>query len=175
MANITKKLTQLLYLGANPLLLTSLPTEIKQQIRLIRQVNGAGTGYVSFNPGSGVNSLTQVVGRSPQAHVIVEALSSDPDFVLNDFSAIASGIATEDTILLAGPDGVVVSEYEEAFTASSPVNLTAIFTSGGGVIEYSVNEGETWGTLPTIIPPGVSFILRVQHTNAFSATVTLTY
>jgi hypothetical protein len=114
MANINKKLTQLLYLGGSPLLLASLPTEIKQQIRLIRQINGAGTGYVSFNPVSGVNSLTQVSTGGPQGHVTVEAMSNNPNFTLDSF---------------------------ESWTASTPANNIPIASSESpGSITLPTNE-----------------------------------
>jgi hypothetical protein len=87
MTSITKRLTPLLYLGEAPLVLSSLPANVKSAIKLIRQLNGAGTGYVSFNPASGVNSLTQLISGGAQGHVVIEASSATPNFLLDGFGS----------------------------------------------------------------------------------------
>ena len=189
MALLTKKITQVLYVGTSSLALATLPTAGKSALKFIRQVNPAGTGYGSFNPLSGVNALTTAPGATASllGQYIVETLSATPNVDLGPAFAFAgpgtAPAAPQDFVL----DGTTVLTGETTFDATDqtlvfPVacTLSAAFTSGSGTVQYSTDGGSSWtsvGGSPVPLAANIPIVLQVLHplNTAFSATLTATF
>ena len=127
---ITKKLTQALYVGASPLTLANLPANVKAAIKLIRQVNAGGTGYASFNPAAGVNSLTTAPAPTGSlvGQYIIETISASPNVSLPDFEPVA------------GVTGRLIATFPAGQTAIT-VPMPLVFADEAGT--YALDSANT--------------------------------
>jgi hypothetical protein len=169
MAILSKKLTQVLYLGVTDLPLANLPAGVKSAIKSIRQVNSAGTGYVSHNPASGVNALTTAVAPTAAlvSQYIVETISGTPNVDLGaDFGVVVARpvrlVATFDQGLTARPLPLKVLSAAEAGTyvldAAYPVTgLTNLsYQKNGTAVSLSTTVGVALNTTDTLTITGTT-------------------
>ena len=170
---ISKKLTQVLYVGAAPLTLSALPSGVRAAIKLIRQVNSGGTGYVSFNPASGVNSLTTAPAKTDTsvAQFIIETISSTPSVNLGPDWAL--GIAASASRLLLT---VVANQTAQnnTFTVASGDEGSYLIESTTGLASpaYAKN-GTAVTTLSTMVPVVLAIGDTFSLTSTTNGTLTL--
>ncbi|GGG60625.1 hypothetical protein [Hymenobacter glacieicola] len=153
----------------------------KGNLLAVYKVSANGQGHISFVPPGSQFSAVQTLEPDQLYELRVKTAFTLAEAMLQAAPAGAGGetpaAPTPDTILLAGPAGETVTEFEEVFRISEAATTAVTFTSGAGTVELSLDEGQSWGPLPASLPANSAFALRVQYPNsaAFAASLTLTY
>ncbi|RFP65925.1 hypothetical protein D0N36_06895 [Hymenobacter lapidiphilus] len=169
MANEITEIGQIVTYGGQQLTLTGSVLASQLTSLLTREGSGGARGWRIFDPAK-AEFLSSKKILNPGDIVLVNAKTVPMNFTVQS----SGGGGGSDIIILSGP-AADITEFEELFTATSAAAPAIFFSSGAGSVQYSVNNGSSWAALPASIPANTPFRLRVQHSAAFSASITLTY
>ena len=166
---ITKRLTRFTWYAAS-VAISSL--NWKPNIRVLRAINSAGTGQVSYDPSKSVNALTTLTTGD-----ILELDSLTTGYTIDNGAPANNSSGTKIMPVLSGPAGETVTEFEEEYFFDQTAAPSVSFASGAGTLEMSFDSGATWAAMPASIDANNGFRVRIQHPNnaSFSCTLTLTY
>lgn len=166
---ITKRLTRFTWYAAGAAVSSM---AWKANIRVLRAINSAGTGQISYDPSKNINSLSTLAPGD-----ILELDSLTTGYTIDNGAPANTSSGTKILPAFAGPAGETVTEFEEEYFFDQTATPSVVFGSGAGTVELSFDNGATWAAAGPAIDANNGFRVRVQHPNnaAFSATLTLTY
>lgn len=174
MAVLTKKFSLVFYIGTSPLTLSNLSSGVKTAIKRITQPNAGGTAYASFNPASGVNSLTTAAAATSSLvqQFIVETVSASPSVDLGASWAFAPPNVAKlvftipangtnyytDAVTILSADagtytieslvGVTIDNYlRNSTTIVAPGVGATVALAAGDTLRFTASTGSTAGVI----------------------------
>jgi hypothetical protein len=140
MLQIGKRLTPFVWYAA-PLDLTT-AFSWKSRIGILRRINPAGAGYVSFDPKRPANSLTLLNTGDSLTLDATGILSNDPaTFFPVDNGNVPLPSPVPDTMQFIVPVGAPQVVTYMALRVGKPVSILALQSSSAADVHFSINGG----------------------------------